>query len=220
MTAVPKHYHHGNLRAVLLEHAERMLATSGADGLSLRELAREAGVSHGAPRRHFPDKQALLDALAETGFERLGRELNGSMEALQGTFVERLVVFARAYVGFATRHPALLSLMHASKGRSGAESLRRANDQAFAAPIKLISDAQSRGDIVDDDPDRVAMAVLAVLQGLAVLVISGMSGNRPIDPLISGTIETLVLGLRPRSGPVREPGPGLESRSGDLSGSG
>jgi AcrR family transcriptional regulator len=193
---VTKPYHHGNLRAVLLEHAERLLVTAGANDLSLRELAREAGVSHGAPRRHFPDKQALLDALAEVGFERLGRELDAAMDAAEGAFAERLVTFAEAYVGFAVRHPALLHLMHASKDRPG--GLRRANDDAFRAPAALIAEAQARGDIVASDPDRVAMAVLATLQGLAVLITTGMSGDRPVGPLVSGTIATLVDGLRPR----------------------
>ena len=73
MSARP--YHHGNLRTALLEQAERTVRERGAQALSLRELARDAGVSHGAPRRHFPDRQALLDALAEAGFVRLGAEL-------------------------------------------------------------------------------------------------------------------------------------------------
>ena len=192
-----KPYHHGNLRAVLLEHGERLLVTAGANDLSLRELAREAGVSHGAPRRHFPDRQALLDALAEVGFERLGRELDAAMDAAGGAFTERLVTFAEAYVGFAVRHPELLHLMHASKDRPGA-GLRRANDEAYRAPIALIAEAQASGDIVASDPDRVAMAVLATLQGPAVLITTGMSGDRPVGPLVSGTIETLVDGLRPR----------------------
>ena len=74
-------YHHGNLRAALLACAERTLREGGAGELSLRELARQVGVSHAAPRRHFADKQALLDALAEDGFERLGRELREAMDA-------------------------------------------------------------------------------------------------------------------------------------------
>src|SRR5215207_7099976 len=77
-------YHHGNLRAELLEAAERTLDERGTGSLSLRGLARELGVSHGAPRRHFADKQALLDALAEDGFERLGRELARAIGAAGG----------------------------------------------------------------------------------------------------------------------------------------
>src|SRR5918911_3448969 len=106
-------YHHGNLRAALLEEAERRL---GDGELSLRELARAVGVSHGAPRRHFADKQALLDALAEEGFARLGRALEAS--AADGDFTARLAALARAYVRFATEHGALLDLMFAGKHRS------------------------------------------------------------------------------------------------------
>ena len=74
-------YHHGNLRTELLSCAERALSEGGLAQLSLRDLARQAGVSHAAPRRHFADKQALLDALAQDGFERLGRELRAPSTA-------------------------------------------------------------------------------------------------------------------------------------------
>ena len=83
-------YHHGNLRAALLDEAERSLSRRGASELSLRELARAVGVSHAAPRRHFPDKQALLDALAEDGFERLGRVLRDALAAAGPAFDARL----------------------------------------------------------------------------------------------------------------------------------
>jgi AcrR family transcriptional regulator len=190
-------YHHGNLRMALLEQAERLLDKVGAHELSLREVARAAGVSHSALRHHFADKQALLDALAETGFERLGRELDEALAATDGPFADRLIAFAKTYVGFAVGHPNLVTLMHASKESS--PRLRAANDRAFAAPSELIAQAQARGDIVDGDSDRVAMAVLATLQGLVALVVSGMSGDRPVDGLVSGTIETLLHGLRPRT---------------------
>ena len=77
-------------------------ASAASQELSLRELAREVGVSHGAPRRHFPDRQALLDALAEAGFERLGAELRGALEGAGEDFQARLQATATAYVRFAT----------------------------------------------------------------------------------------------------------------------
>src|SRR5919198_104925 len=82
-------YHHGALREALLEQAERTVRERGADALSLRELAREVGVSHGAPRRHFPDRQALLDAVAEAGFERLGVELRSALAGAGEDFERR-----------------------------------------------------------------------------------------------------------------------------------
>src|SRR6201992_4354102 len=77
-------YHHGNLRTELLAAAARPVRERGLGALSLRELAREAEVSHAAPRRHFADRQALLDALAEAGFERLADEVSAAGEAAGG----------------------------------------------------------------------------------------------------------------------------------------
>jgi len=70
-------YHHGNLRQVLLEKAAESIRERGVGGLSLRDLARRAGVSHGAPARHFPDKAALLTALATDVLERFRAVLLG-----------------------------------------------------------------------------------------------------------------------------------------------
>src|SRR4051795_10361603 len=103
-----RRYHHGNLRSELLEAAERTLATRGAGELSLRELARELGVSHAAPRRHFAGKQALLDALALDGFERLGAALEAAVTGAGERFEDRLAALARTYVRFATDHAPLL----------------------------------------------------------------------------------------------------------------
>src|ERR1700732_2252376 len=83
-------YHHGNLRTALLVAAERTVRERGAQNLSLRELAREVGVSHGAPRRHFPDRQALLDALADAGFARLGADLRSAADGAGEDFQARL----------------------------------------------------------------------------------------------------------------------------------
>jgi AcrR family transcriptional regulator len=191
--ATARAYHHGNLREALLEAAERSL---GDGGLSLRELARDVGVSHAAPRRHFPDKQALLDALAEDGFERLGRELDEAMSAVGGSLRERLGAFARAYVRFATEHSALLELMFAGKHRD--ETLRAAANRAFAAPLALFTAAQASGEIVAGDTERVGIVALATLQGLASLANNNMLGDADLDEVVEEAVDRLVLGLRPR----------------------
>jgi AcrR family transcriptional regulator len=102
-------YHHGNLRAALLEQRRRTVRERDAQALSLAELEREIGVSHGEPRRHFADRQALLDALAEAGFVRLGTELRSATDGAGEGFEARLRATAAAYVRFATRDAALLS---------------------------------------------------------------------------------------------------------------
>src|ERR1700750_2556845 len=115
VTTAARPYHHGNLREALLLAGERALEPGAAQSLSLRELAREVGVSHAAPRRHFADKQALLDALALAGFERLGAALAAAIAAAGPDFDARLLALARAYIAYATEHPALIELMFASK---------------------------------------------------------------------------------------------------------
>jgi AcrR family transcriptional regulator len=126
-------YHHGHLRDELLALAERRIEEAGVPGLSLRELAREIGVSHGAPRQHFPDKQALLDALAVRGLDELGSRLDADLALRDGaSFADRLLAFASDYVEFAAARPVLLGLMFTRKDDS--PTVRAANDRAFGAP--------------------------------------------------------------------------------------
>src|ERR1700733_6807912 len=115
MSVGDRPYHHGNLRTALLAQAERTVRERGIQDLSLRELARDVGVSHAAPRRHFPDRQALLDALAEAGFDRLGASLRAAGAGPGEECEPRLRATAAAYIQFAIHDPALLELMFASK---------------------------------------------------------------------------------------------------------
>jgi AcrR family transcriptional regulator len=197
VAVTPRPYHHGNLRAALLESAEHTLNEGGE--LSLRELARQIGVSHAAPRRHFAGKQALLDALAEDGVERLGDGLRTALTEAGPGFDARLHAFAHAYVAFATDHAALLELMFAGKHRPGAaDSLREAADRAFEAPLVLITEAQAAGEVVPGDPEQVGMVAFATLQGLASLSNSGMLEGAALGDLLDAAVARLVLGLRPR----------------------
>src|ERR1700755_243444 len=95
-------YHHGHLRDTLLAEAERTLREQGVEQLSLRDLARQAGVSHAAPRRHFADRRAVLTALAGPGFPRLADEVTTAIEAAGPDFRGRLRATGAAYVRFAT----------------------------------------------------------------------------------------------------------------------
>jgi len=191
-------YHHGNLRSALLEQAERTVGERGAQALSLRELARELGVSHAAPRRHFADRQALLDALAQDGFDRLGEALGRAVDRAGGEFGARLHALAQAYISFATRHAALLELMFAGKHRPGAERVRESADRAFTAPLAVIAQAQAAGELAPGDPGRVAIVAFATLQGLAAMANGGMIEQAPVDAVVTDAIDQLLDGLRPR----------------------
>jgi AcrR family transcriptional regulator len=191
-------YHHGNLRSALLEQAERIVDARGAQALSLRELARDIGVSHAAPRRHFADRQALLDALAEDGFERLGDQLQRAIERAGASFDARLHALSQAYIAFATRHAALLELMFAGKERAEAERVRESADRAFAASVAVIAEAQASGELRVADPGRVAIVAFATLQGLAAMANGGMIDAAPVGEVVTDAIDQLLDGLRPR----------------------
>jgi AcrR family transcriptional regulator len=188
-------YHHGNLRQALLEQAERTVRERGVQELSLRELAREIGVSHGAPRRHFPDRQALLDALAEAGYARLGAELRGAADTAGEDFEPRLQAIAAAYVRFATRDAALLELMFAGKHRADS-GLNQAADRAFAVVLELIEQGQAQGALEPGDPERVGLVLFATIQGMAALLAAGIVAPEQLDDLLSDAIARFLRGSR------------------------
>ena len=199
MTKKRVSYHHGNLREGLLRAAERALEQGGPQNLSLRELSRELGVSNTAPRRHFADKQALLDALALEGFVRLGVLLNRAAADRQVAFDVRLAKLGRAYVRFATKHAALIALMFAAKHHPDAPpELLEASNRALAIGPKIIAEGQAAGAVVGGDPLRLALVAFAALEGLVAIATDGMFQGVPLERIASEVVERVILGLRPR----------------------
>jgi AcrR family transcriptional regulator len=189
-------YHHGQLRAALLAEAERTVRELGTDALSLRRLARETGVSHGAPRRHFPSRQALLDALVEAGFERLGAELRRAVDGAGEAFEPRLQAAAAAYVRFATVDAALLDLMFAGKHRDETGALREASERAFAVLLEIIAQGQGEGALEPGEPERVGLVLFSTIQGIASLVSAGLVQPDQVDELVADAIAHFLRGSR------------------------
>lgn len=194
-------YHHDNLRETLLELAETSVRTSGADSLSLRQLARDAGVSHAAPARHFRDRQALLDALALTGFERLNAQL-AEAAAPTAPFESSFRALANAYVRFAVENPELLNLMFAVKHADGAsDELQQAGSHSLRAVVSIIASAQEAGEVIAGDPERFAMVVFAGVHGVAALATGGLLGELAVDEATATTSQLLVRALKPHAEP-------------------
>lgn len=197
-TATPERpYHHGNLRDELLAAAEATLRERGQEQLSLRELARQIGVSHGAPRRHFADRQALLDALAITGFARLDDALRAALEETGEDFPSRLRATAGAYVRFATDSAALLELMFTTKHREGAEAVREAAAPAFVRLDALIVQGQRSGEVAAGDTEQVSIVLFATLQGIATLINGDMVDLSRLEDLTDQATEQFLRGQRP-----------------------
>jgi AcrR family transcriptional regulator len=189
-------YHHGNLRAALLAEAERTLRDEGIDQLSLRDLARQAGVSHAAPRRHFADRQALLDALAEVGYLRLADEMREAIDSAGDNFETRLRAAATAYVRFAIRDAALLELMYVVKRGEHSAALDDAFGRLFATFNALIRQGEQAGDLLPGKGDRVRLLLLATVQGIAGLVTSGSIDAGQSDQLITDAVGLFAPGPR------------------------
>lgn len=143
-------YHHGNLRAALLEAAFSILVESGVEGLSLRGVARRAGVSPGAPYNHFKDKQAILSELAHSRRAQAGHAIVAATEN-ETTPPAKLRALGAAYVGYALEHRAEFKLMFDGsltpylKGKpedapilsAFREIICEANDQLSAAELNI-----------------------------------------------------------------------------------
>lgn len=174
-------YHHGDLRAALVEAGLATLARTTLEDLSLRALAREVGVSATAVYRHFPDKAALLGALAEAGLDRLGQyQLQAASDAGQdGAFAAT----GRAYVRWAIANPALFRLIFSQIDPVG--------DTVFGQSLaaRLLQNAAS--DAAHGDPQRTRQLIVqawALVHGLAMLMLDGQLPkddeliDRVIDP--------------------------------------
>lgn len=190
-------YHHGNLRATLLEAAERGLRERGADGLALRDLAREIGVSHAAPSRHFPNRQALLDALAEAGFARLDATLRAALVSADGDFPARLRATMLAYTRFATENAALLELMYTSKHRPDATRLVKAAEAPFGLMNELIMQGQAQGALQAGEPERIGIVLFATLQGIASIINGKIVKPEFLDSLVETAAQQFLRGARP-----------------------
>ncbi|MGW5875300.1 TetR/AcrR family transcriptional regulator [Nocardiopsis terrae] len=192
-----RRYHHGDLRAALLDSAERTLSERGPSALSLRELAREAGVSHAAPGRHFKDKQALLDALALSGFQRLRAALDAAGEGAPDT-AAYLLALARAYTDFALSNAALLDLMYARKHDSDiSDQLAEAVDDMLDVVLSAIAEGQRTGEITAGDPGAIAFTVTSTLHGFASF--SANNTVEHVDESLREVVRLLMTGLSPRT---------------------
>lgn len=194
-------YHHGDLRRTLLEAARASIEVDGVEALSLRQLARDAGVSHAAPSRHFRDKQALLDALAEDGFLRLSaalEEVAGAEATTAAGVRQRFDELARGYVAFALTQPTLLSLMFGLKHAPDARAeLVEAGHASMAITMRVVDAAQRLGAIGPGDPQRIALTAFATFHGVATLSSGGLLDGVAAEDLVETASEIFWRGLQP-----------------------
>jgi AcrR family transcriptional regulator len=180
-------YHHGDLRRALVEAAKAIVAEEGAEAFTLREAARRVGVNHRAVYRHFADKDALLAALAEEGFQTLVAEARAAIARERGGEA-RLLAMGRAYVAFAAQHPAFFRVMFGPRLNEDGRfpSLEVPIGEAFTLlETEIAAAREERGASVNNPKQRRddAIALWAAMHGLALLVLMGrVRVKRPLLP--------------------------------------
>jgi AcrR family transcriptional regulator len=196
-------YHHGNLRRVLLDTALAMVEAAGPGALSLRELARRAGVSHAAPYRHFASREALIVALAEEGFIGLGQEMT-ALAAGEADPLRRFRALGVAYVRYAVAHPGHFKVMFSSELHEGPEhpELAAAGTPTLQALIDAIAAGQATGVVRAGDPKALALPAWSMVHGLSMLLVDRQlaelgADTSEVDALAHAVIDVTARGLGP-----------------------
>lgn len=182
------------LRAHLIAVGVELVTQKGIHALSLREIARRAGVSHGAPRRYFPTHLELLSSIARQGFAELTAAITQALASAPASPRAQLAALARAYVEFALSHQGMFELMvRRDLLESGYLGLRDESLPLFDTLVKLLATAQP------DTPDRVkvtAGAFWANLHGIAQLWIWGSlgmtTGLDDVEPVLNQALEAYL----------------------------
>jgi AcrR family transcriptional regulator len=196
-------YHHGDLRRVLLDASIELMARGGVEDLSLREVARHAGVSPGAPYHHFASKADLLGAIAVDGFARLATAMRSARDREDAEApTQKLRAIGEAYVRFAVEHPAHFHLMFHSTLAPVDAAADGPAAQSFAILLEAIAEVMAVPKI-ERRASRAGLVVLAwsLVHGAAALLLDGPLTNglpelgleaKEVPALVTSTFEALL----------------------------
>jgi AcrR family transcriptional regulator len=176
----PKPYHHGDLRRVLIDAALRLAEEGGAGSVRVREAARRAGVSPGAPFRHFPSRDGLMMALAEEAQRRFRTEIDIALkEAPAGDPLAQFRCFGLAYLRWAMRNPTHFEIISSGQlfDHGASAALSRDNDELIAQTERMLAEAFAQGALRTSDLKRVQIAGRALVYGFARMNVDGHFGR-------------------------------------------
>ncbi len=179
--SAPKPYHHGDLRRVLIDAALQLAEEGGAEQISVREAARRAGVSPGAPFRHFETRDALMTAVAEEAQRRFRAEIQTALaeapagDPLGRDPLSRFRKLGLAYLRWAMRNPAHFEIISSARyfDHDGATELSRDNAELIAMTERLLAEAFAQGQLRPSDLKTVQIAGRALVYGFARMNLDG-----------------------------------------------
>lgn len=194
-------YHHGDLRNALIKAGTEILSAEGLSGLSLRKVARRAGVSHAAPYAHFKDKRDLIAAISTEGYLLLYNQIRESVERFKDDPRKQLQEAAWAYVDFALNDPDHFRVTLSGiveKDKEQYPDYVRASKESFALVQEIVRACQERGILKKGPTEEVAVAVWSLIHGFASLLIDGQLSHsllesRNLKELLLLLIEQITL---------------------------
>lgn len=193
-------YHHGDLARALVNEAVAILGESGADGLTLKEAAKRAGVTHAAVYRHYADKHALLVAVAERGFARFSEAFARAVETAPRPSRAAFLHVGRAVAVFAVTEPVLYRVIFSGIKTWTVEELTEAPPASpFGRMLVFVRELQAAKVLKKSDPVRQAMAMWSITHGLASLALTGAlpSDRASVESLADQVHGALLDGLSP-----------------------
>lgn len=186
-------YHHGNLRHVLLDRAANVIAEQGIEVLSLRALARDIGVSHAAPSRHFRDKADLLRALATEGNRRLVAYVLAAADATGTDPLVRYNALGQAYIRFSLEFPAYYrTITHPEVAAEADDELHRSREHWHDIIANAAREAQAAGWLPDEDVEDIMIFSIATVRGVAAMLRDRLPGEHPEGAELDAFIERMV----------------------------
>ena len=198
--AAKQRYHHGDLREALIDATHRLLAEKGADGFSLADACRMAGVSTAAPYRHFSDRGALLEALAGRGFDRMEAIMRASADTLTLGSIEQIVLMGQGYVAFSAEEPALFRLMFGGDRASRViPEDHKTGASCFQALLDSVAAFRERHDVRNTDLMDIALPLWSFVHGVSSLQMDGafdkMVPGTDLDRMIDTTTRAFLQGV-------------------------
>ena len=197
-------YHHGNLTRVLIDTALEIISEQGTKDLSLRKIAKRAGVSHAAPYRHFKDKNAILGAVARQGFDMMLRQTEKRIAKSKGNELDHFAISGLSYINFAVNYPAHYRVMFGTRAENSyfSDELKPESIPVFKLLRDIIMVCQEKGLLKTGDPQKMALAAWSIVHGFAMLRIDHHLPDQGMDEkklreLQRSVVLTLYSGLRP-----------------------
>ena len=199
-------YHHGNLTEALIAATLQLIDEKGPDAVSVREAARRAGVSSGAPFRHFPNRIALMTAVAEQAMERLREEVVNALAGVpEDQPLQRLRAAGLAYVRWALRNPSQFQVVSSRNwiDFEHSASLQKNSAETRALMEHLVRQAMQRGEVLASQAALVPAIGRALTYGLARMAVDGhlsqwgIDTEREWEPFLDAALDVFMAGISP-----------------------